>query len=397
MALEIADLKRIVENNGYLNDEVRYEVKDALQTSNTPERLGIVYTEILQQLIQYQAVGERLIRKMRFSDIGGDSTTYRWIGAGNIPNVIRAEGAEYAEFSLAVGKTSVVKAQFLQCGLVVKITAEDIKYSRWDVISAHITQAGLALARAKEKMIFDTLADQGVIVFDNNDTSPTPSASIKGVCTGRDRYGNKNGSFTQDDALDMVAIAMANGYNPNVMLIHPLALPIFQKDPLLRHQAFVSGNPTEFYNSSLRSPNPYSNGTVDTWRKQKRAATGKADTLNEKEQTLLSTTQPDLAPFHPLNGLTVVTSHMVPYDPVNKTTSIILIDTNASALLNEQAPLTVDSWEEQSREIYVVRIKEAYSIDVIDEGKGIVVAKNIPLVPNEIFNDPQIVINDLTP
>ena len=45
----------------------------------------------------------------------------------------------------------------------------------------------------------------------------------------------------------------------------------------------------------------------------------------------------------------------------------------------------------------IVRLKEAYSIDVIDEGRGIAVAKNIPLVPNEIYNDPQIVINDLTP
>ena len=101
--------------------------------------------------------------------------------------------------------------------------------------------------------------------------------------------------------------------------------------------------------------------------------------------------------FHPLAGMTVIVSSLVPFDVATKTTSLILIDTNASAILNEQTPLTVDSWEQYSREIQVVRIKESYSVDVIDEGRGIAVAKNIPLVANEIFNDPQVVLNDLTP
>ena len=52
---------------------------------------------------------------------------------------------------------------------------------------------------------------------------------------------------------------------------------------------------------------------------------------------------------------------------------------------------------EQTREITAVRLKESYSIDVIDGGLGILVAKNIPLVPNELFINPQVVINDLTP
>lgn len=402
MALSKADLYEIVSNNGYDSSGIRFEIKDALSTPDTPQLLGQIYTEVLQELVQLQAIGQRLVQTIRHDEISGESTSFKWIGAGNIPNVERGEGGEYPEFTIAAGKSSTVRAQFLQRGLVVKITQEDIKYSRWDIIRAHITQAGLALQRAKEKLIFQVFEDAGAVIFDNTDpmtggTGADPTISVKGKGTGRDRFGNKNGSLTYEDYIDMVSLMTSNGYSPNVMLIHPLALPIFQKDPILRHVGMINGNPEAYLNSSLQSTNSYKNGTVDTWRKQQRMANGNSQTLSDTETNLLSTSTPNLPSYHPLSGLTVIASHMVPYDPITKTTSLILIDTSASAILNEQVPLTVDTWEEQSREIYVVRIKEAYSVDVIDEGRGIAVAKNIPLVPNEIYNDPQIVISDLTP
>jgi hypothetical protein len=74
-----------------------------------------------------------------------------------------------------------------------------------------------------------------------------------------------------------------------------------------------------------------------------------------------------------------------------------MLDTNASGVLNIRSPLSVDSWDEMSREITSVRIKESYSLDVLDGGLGILVAKNVPLVPNEMFYNPQVVINDPTP
>ena len=403
MALSKQDLYAIANNNGYTPDGIRYEIADALAQTDTPSLLGEVYTEVVQQLIELQAIGQRLIQTIRHDNIGGDSTSFKWIGAGNIPNVERGEGGEYPEFTLSVGKTATVRAQFLQRGLTVKITAEDLKYSRWDIIRAHILQAGLALHRAKEKLIFDTLEGAGAVIFDNDDpmnggTSGTaPVISVKGRGTGRDRYGNKNGSLTYEDFTDMLATTIANGYRPNVLLVHPLSLPIFQKDPILRHIGAVNGNPEAFLNANLRSPNPYSNRTVDTWRQQQRKANGNSQTLTDTEVDLTSTTSPQLPSFHPFSGLTIIVSHMVPFDPILKTTSLILIDTSASAILNEQVPLTVDSWEEYSREISVVRLKEAYSVDVIDEGRGIAVARNIPLVANEIFNDPQVVISNLTP
>ena len=402
MSMTKQDLYEIITNNGYTSDGVKFEIADALASPDSGQLLGQIYTEVVQELIELQAIGQRLVQTIRHDDIIGESTTFKWFGAGNVPNVERGDSGEYPEFTLAAGKSSTIRAQFMQRGLTVKITAENIKYSRWDLIRAHITQAGLALQRAKEALIFSTFEQAGVVVFDNNDpmnggAGTDPAVSVKGRGTGRDRYGNKNGSLTYEDYVDMVSIMISNGYNPNVLLVHPLCLPIFQKDPILRHIGLVNGNPEAFLNSSRTSPNAYKNGTVDTWRKQQRAANGNSQTLSDRDVNLLSTASPELPSFHPLSGMTVIVSPMVPYDPTTKTTSLILIDTSASAILNEQVPLTVNAWEEMSREIQVVRIKEAYSVDVIDEGRGIAVAKNIPLVPNEIYNDPQVVINDLTP
>lgn len=394
--LEIKDFNELVKCNGYVAD-AKFTIQDALATPNGPQALGQIYTEIVQQVVEAESLGLKLVRKIRHDDIVGESTSFKWIGAGNIPDVDRAETGEYPEFSIQMGKSSVIRAQFLQRGLVVKISQEDIKYSRWDIIREHITQAALALGRAKEKLIFNVFQGSGAVIFDNTDTTKT--ASVNGPATGRDRLGNKNGSLTYEDLVSMVSVMESNGYSPNVVLIHPMSLPIFQKDPMLRHMGFVSGNPSAFLNSSKQAPNPYSNGTVDTWRRQQRAAAGNSQVLDDIEQSLLSTSTPNLPAFHPLAGMTILTSNLVPFDAVAKTTSIILLDTSATAILNEQTPLTVDSWDENSREIVAVRLKESYSVDVIDEGRGIGIAKNIPLVANELYIDPQVVINaeTLTP
>ena len=129
MALTKPDLYTIVTNNGYDENGVRFSIQDALATPDTPQMLGQIYTEVLQELIQLQLVGQRLIQTIRHDEILGESTSFKWIGAGNIPNVERAESGEYPEFTIAAGKSATVRAQFLQRGLVVKITQEDIKKS----------------------------------------------------------------------------------------------------------------------------------------------------------------------------------------------------------------------------------------------------------------------------
>ena len=67
MALTKPDLYTIVTNNGYDENGVRFSIQDALATPDTPQMLGQIYTEVLQELIQLQLVGQRLIQNFQIS------------------------------------------------------------------------------------------------------------------------------------------------------------------------------------------------------------------------------------------------------------------------------------------------------------------------------------------
>ena len=388
--LQPQDFATIIRSNGFV-DGLQVPVQDALNTADGPNILSKVYTELSLDTIQARSLVPFLVQTMNHEGIIGESTSYRWFGAGNVPNVDRGEGGEYPEFTPQAGKASLVRAQFLQRGLVVRVTPEDIKYNRWDMISHTVTHAALALERAKEEMVLDTFNQLGVIVFDNTD--PTGINSIKGKATGHDRNGNSNGSFSYDDYVEMFNVQAANGYSPNVVLIHPFALPIFQKDPMLRHMGFKTGNPVAYFNQNAITTNAYNNGTIDTWRKQQRKASGNSLVLDEVTQAALSTQTPDLPAFHPLNGMNIIVTDRVPYDPVAKVTSIIMVDTSAGAVLNVQEKLTTETYVDDHKRLQYIRIREAYSVDILDEGRGVAVALNIPIVPNELFVDPIVTLN----
>lgn len=387
------DYREIIDNAGFLaKDGVTITVQDALSTAGSPTKLQAVYTQIIQEAVQANLVTNRFVQTLRH-DGKMESTSFRWFGMGNVPNVRRGENGEYPEFTMSVGSSSMVRAQFMQCGLVVKITEEMIRLNQWDIIKVHITQAAQQLALAKEKLVFENLDKVGVVVYDN----ANPTQALKGACTGRDIAGNKNGAITQMDIVEMYSQAMANGYEIDTMLIHPLAYPIFQKDPILRHQGFVSGNPRAYLNSNMSPVDAYTKSAVKKWRDQARTASGNGAILNADEIAQLSTGMGNLPAYSPVSGIQMIVSRHVPFDPVAQTTSIIMLDSTASVLINVQEDMKVDSWDEKAREHVVVRIKESYSVDILDQGRGVVVAKNVPLVANEIFVNPVVTITDLTP
>ena len=164
----LSNFSSLVTTGGYDTEGQYWEVRDAITTPDALETLGRVYTSVLQDVIDIQMVGTRLIQTLNFSETKGISTHYTWVSAGNIPDVRVGESGEYPEFSLSVGTTSSIRAQFQKYGLVVKVTQEQLDQSQWDVIRLHITEAGKALARAKEKAIFNLFNESGVVVFDND-------------------------------------------------------------------------------------------------------------------------------------------------------------------------------------------------------------------------------------
>ena len=70
-----------------------------------------------------------------------------------------------------------------------------------------------------------------------------------------------------------------------------------------------------------------------------------------------------------------------------------MIDTTASAVLNIQESLVTETYADEHKRLSYIRLREAYSVDILDEGKGVALAINIPTVPNELFIDPIVTLD----
>jgi hypothetical protein len=300
-----------------------------------------------------------------------------------------AEGQEYPEFGVQVG-SGTVTANIGKSGLALKVTEEMVKYSQWDVIGLHLRQAGRAMARHKERKIFDMINNMGVVIFDND----TPNNSEIGRSSGRGLDGNGNGSFTVDDMFDMYAKTLERGFTPNVILCHPLAWATFLKDPNLREMALQSGGTMGAWFNGL--PNNVSPSTPDVWKSLGRmqgptaADPSEAERVGTQQSTI---TMPGMFPF---GGLRIIPSPFVPFDSGTKKTSIIMMDTTElGAIVVAEDPMS-EEWNDPARDIMKIKIRERYGMVLFNEGLAVSVAKNISIDPNEIVLPPQATIANVS-
>ena len=70
-------------------------------------------------------------------------------------------------------------------------------------------------------------------------------------------------------------------------------------------------------------------------------------------------------------------SPYVPYDPVNNSTNIGLIDSREVGVLTVAEDPTTTQWNDPERDIEQVKIRERYAVNVLNEGRAIRWAKNI--------------------
>lgn len=386
---EIADFRFAFRNGGVTQDGARLSIQDAISTPSAPLMFKRVISEVVQEAIEPNLIGTSLLSRIDY-DGYGTTITFGTLGAVSGIELDMAEGQEYPEFGVQVGNGTVT-ASIGKSGLAMKVTEEMIKYSQWDVIGLHLRQAGRAMARHKERKIFDMINRLGVVVFDN--ANPT-SAEI-GRTSGRDLSGAGNGSMTVDDFFDMYAKTLERGFNPDIVLCHPLAWATFLKDPNLREFALSSGGNSGAWFNGM--PNNVMPSTPDVWKSlgKMQGPTALDPSREEREPTQQSAiTMPGL---FPAGGLRIIPSPMVPFDPVTKTTSILMLDSaELGALVVAEDP-TSEEWRDPSVDITKIKIRERYGMVLFNEGLGVSVARNISIDPNEIVLPPQATISNVTP
>lgn len=358
------------------------KVSDALTVPNHSVVKRAI-EEVIIAPIQPRLVGSLLV-DVTYVDVPGKTLTIKTLGALDEFDFSVAEEGEYQEISASKGTASTIEFRFAKYGCKFKISEELLEHSTWDLVAYQIQQVAHAFARYRDKQIMKMIASRGIVVFDNLN----PDESRIGRTLGRNMTGAGNGSLTQEDLIDMYAVVMGNGYTPNIILCHPLHWAMFAKDPILRESGILKGDISKWMNSMFNPVNPH---------KQLPGVLGLPRDIGTEQAALVTDTKPSLPSYSPLSGLTILTSPLVNFDPVTKTADVYMLDTNNTGILAFSELLNLKDWVEERNDLHVIKFREKWDLQVKDNGKAIAIARNISLEPNEMFVNPQVVMDNVVP
>ncbi len=252
-----------------------------------------------------------------------------------------AENGTFPEQDIAITNNST-EIRTRKYGLKVAIAEEVIEESQWDIYAMYIEAMGSALRRLKEEKIFNEYDARAFVAFDNSDNAK--------LTTGKDADGTtNNGTFSQMDLIDMMAVMIQNGHNPTDLILHPLGWAIWAKDPFLRFQLLNSSS----IGQSVGLP------SMDAGGIQGYVPFGLNVVVSPFQSHTLDTN---------INGL----------GTANYTT-ITLVDRNSSIIILQDKPMAFDQWENVERDMKMTKISEKYGLAITDGGRSAVVAKNVKI------------------
>lgn len=372
-------------NNGQLPTGEPGEVitvEDAIAVPNASMWLPKVIENIVKEAVEPTLVGPALLQRVEYHF--GQTISFPAVGALEAADI--PEEGSYPERQLSMGGATVT-AHIGKSGLAVKITEEMIRYSQYDVIQMHLRAAGRALARHKEKKIFNYINSMGAVCFDNLN----PTNSFYGVTTGRALDGTANGSAVLDDIFDTYSQILLQGFIPDTLLLHPLTWSMFVKDPVMRLMMLNGAGNTFFatHRGNVASRAPWdasgqggmgvSGGQNIT---QGGAANGGTATAIEGYSQTMSSA-PNLPGYFPY-PFRIIVSPFVRFDTASKLTDIMLFDSSELGALIVDEEVTTDEWTDPSVDIRKIKLRERYGIGIFNEGMGIGVMKNVKVTPNQI-------------
>ncbi|BCT30283.1 MULTISPECIES: phage major capsid protein [Bacillus subtilis group] len=314
---------------GKIPAQQRVTVSEALTSADANILIPKVISTVISEAADPLTLVSSLFQKVTLNE--GRSMEFIHFGA------IRAfeigEGQEYPNQSLnlAEGGIGTVDVKVKKYGLKIAITDEMISDSQWDVIGLHLRAAGRALAAKKEEVTFNEFRKHGHVVFD----ADVFSAGADGYPTGRGFDGNLNGTLSAEDIIDMAVSIMSAGFTPTTIIMHPLCWSLFAK------------------NAALEGTNIAAFGQ----------GTSNFDPRNFNTSNAL--------------GLEVIFSPFVPFDQANKKFDFYLVDKNNVGVMLVKDEVSTEQFEDPTRDITSLKLRERYGVGVLNGGLAIAVAKNI--------------------
>jgi len=322
--------------DGYIDSDNRVTIKEAFGSSDAAALFPKVISRTLREAAEPQLLVTPLLSTVRLGK--GRSLEFPAVNAIQAAEI--PEGQEYPEQALAFAKQ--IEGKVSKKGVKLAFTEEVIADSLWDIVGLHVRAAGRAMARLKEQIALSRFKDAATIVYDNDNTGSYDRTVGRGI------DGEFNDTLAWDDVVDMAAVLMAENHIPTDFILHPLMWSVFLKDSI-----FHMGGAASAVNTS--------------WGYRPQSKDG-----------ALNATAP--------MGLNVLVSPFVSFTAKSGATpaksDVFLIDRNEVGTLLVKDDMSTDQFDDPSRDIRSMKMKERYDIVMLGDGEGITVAKNIRLARN---------------
>lgn len=353
------------------------KLEDNINTSDFSYWIPTVIQEVIKDAVEPIAIGTRLLQNLPF--VPGQVINIGALGAITAPFTL-PESGEYPEVSVEMGPGTAI-SNTGKYGCAIKFTDEIRRYSSMPIIDLHVSKVVQAMTRFKEQIIFNFIAGQGQVAFDNL----TPSASEIGATSGLGIDGIANGSLTMDDLFEAVKMVMRNGYMPDTIILHPATWMMWVKDPILRefqlnHGGGVwfaswSGNPAVVHN-----PWPNMNG-LGIGKGNVTHGAGNAGgypvtPASQFPQNM--TAAPKLPPYaNGLPNMDIIVTPNMPFNAETGLTDIIVCNRSTLGYYIEEHGIKMSDFTDPRNDLYKIKLLERWTLASNEEAQGVVTIKNV--------------------
>lgn len=336
-------------------------IQEALTTTDSIKLIPKVIEGKLREAAEPEYLGARFFQNVRVD--GGNSAVYVIPVVGEVRAFEVGEGTKYNEDtpSWNTFENSTLEIRVKKIGVKVSITEEAISDSSWDILGINVRKMGRAMARYKEEMIFNAFSTHGHIVFDND----ARHINMEAGTTGRGEDGEFNDTLSVEDFLDLTLALMGNGFNPTDVIMHPLVWVVFARNAMI-------GNGLSF--GALGGNSVHPNGGIQGTP----AAFGMAN--NGEGQKMIM--RPEQIQNRLPVPMQVNFSPWVKFDKIEKKFDMYILDRTEVGVIATKEGLSTENWTDPERDIRSLKCKERYGIGILNNGRGITVARNIAVAPS---------------
>ena len=346
-------------NKQNLSDK-HFSIKETIMTTDVVDLVPRIIESKMIEAEDTQSVISPFFTKVQAGNTNG-TVVVPIIGELQAHEV--AEGGAYNDEAVEINtlEYNSIEVRPKKIGLKVTLSEEVIMDSYWDIMEANLSRIGGAMARYKDEWCAREFSEHGHVVFDNALAAQKPDAATTGL--GEDSLPNN--TLSVEDFMSMCLALMANDKTPTDVIMHPLCWLVFARNAMV-------GQGLTFGAMGAMNVNPF--GTTQ-------GTGGLAGLSNNmgSQQFVLDESQ---ARFNLPMPINVILSPRVKFDKQNKTFDMYVIDRNNIGAIVQREDLSVEKWTNPEIDVRIIKAKERYGIGIMDNGKGIAVAKNISAMPS---------------